>query len=106
MTSSGLCVGSTDKMVFSPKINGIVAIMRRAWYFKGDSCMYCYLTKRAHVSKGDLVLGNHEDPNKTIWSYFRFNNDIGWNNRVTQRMIDVGKCFDINLKRLKEWGAS
>jgi hypothetical protein len=36
----------------------------------------------------------------------KFNNDLGWNNRVTQRMIDVGKHFDINLKTLKEWGAS
>eukprot|EP00957_Ditylum_brightwellii_P055291 4190737-Ditylum_brightwellii.AAC.1 len=64
MTASGLPVGSTVEMVFSPKMNDIVAIMRGAWYFEGDSCMYYYLTKRAHVSKGGLVLGNHEDPNK------------------------------------------
>eukprot|EP00957_Ditylum_brightwellii_P006893 521321-Ditylum_brightwellii.AAC.1 len=48
MTASGLRVGSTDEMVSSPKINDIVAIMRRAWYFGGDSHMYYYLTKRAH----------------------------------------------------------
>eukprot|EP00957_Ditylum_brightwellii_P101264 7716477-Ditylum_brightwellii.AAC.1 len=64
MAASGLRVGSTDDMVFSPKINDIVATMRGAWYFEGDSCMYYYLTKHAYVSKGGLVLGNHEDPNK------------------------------------------
>ena len=69
MTASGLRVGSTDEMVFSPKINDIVAIMRGAWYFEGDSRMYYYLTKRAHVSKGGLVLGNHEDPNKVVPMY-------------------------------------
>eukprot|EP00957_Ditylum_brightwellii_P132846 10130404-Ditylum_brightwellii.AAC.1 len=30
MTASDLCVGSTDEMVFSPKINDIVGIMRGA----------------------------------------------------------------------------
>jgi hypothetical protein len=69
MTASGIRVGSTDEMVFSPKINDIVAIMRGAWYFEGDSRMYYYLTKRAHVSKGGLVLGNHEDPNKVVPMY-------------------------------------
>eukprot|EP00957_Ditylum_brightwellii_P127973 9759537-Ditylum_brightwellii.AAC.1 len=64
MTASGLRVGSTGEMVFSPKINDIVAIMRGAWYFEGESRMYYYLTNRAHVSKGGLVLGNNEDPNK------------------------------------------
>eukprot|EP00957_Ditylum_brightwellii_P034834 2639571-Ditylum_brightwellii.AAC.1 len=146
MTASGLHVGSTDEMVFSPKINYIVAIMRGAWYFEGDSHMYCYLTKRAHVSKGGLVLRNNEDPNKVVPMYHldfimtgnnrgivdnyisrlfgatlevqkyflasllfwldKLNNDLGWNNRVKQRMIDVGKHFDINLKTLKEWSAS
>jgi hypothetical protein len=43
--------------------------MRGAWYFEGDSCMYYYLTKRIHVSKGGLVLGNHEDPNKAVPMY-------------------------------------
>eukprot|EP00957_Ditylum_brightwellii_P006802 515702-Ditylum_brightwellii.AAC.1 len=37
MTESGLRVGSTDKMVFSPKINVTVAVMREAWYFEEDS---------------------------------------------------------------------
>eukprot|EP00957_Ditylum_brightwellii_P122960 9375244-Ditylum_brightwellii.AAC.1 len=64
MTASGIRVGSTDEMVFTPKINDIVAIMRGALYFEGDSRMYYYLTKRAHISKGGLVFGNHEDPNK------------------------------------------
>eukprot|EP00957_Ditylum_brightwellii_P190521 14502013-Ditylum_brightwellii.AAC.1 len=64
MTASGLHVGSTDEMVFSPKMNDIVAIMRGALYFEGDSRMYYYLTKCAHVSKDGLVLGNNEDPNK------------------------------------------
>eukprot|EP00957_Ditylum_brightwellii_P019965 1507395-Ditylum_brightwellii.AAC.1 len=56
-------------MVFSPKINDIVAKIRGAWYFGGDSCMYYYLTKRDHVSKGGLVLGNHEDSNKVVPMY-------------------------------------
>eukprot|EP00957_Ditylum_brightwellii_P192259 14635365-Ditylum_brightwellii.AAC.1 len=64
MTASGLRVGSTDEMVSSPKINDIVTIMRGAWCFEGESCMYYYLTKRAHVSKGGLIPGNHEDPKK------------------------------------------
>ena len=53
----------------SPKINNIVAIMLGARYFEGDSHMYYYLTKRAYVSKGGLVLGNHEDPNKVVPMY-------------------------------------
>eukprot|EP00957_Ditylum_brightwellii_P068862 5227366-Ditylum_brightwellii.AAC.1 len=43
--------------------------MRGAWYFEGDSCMYYYLTNRAHVSKSCLVLGNHEDQNKVVPMY-------------------------------------
>eukprot|EP00957_Ditylum_brightwellii_P179361 13664114-Ditylum_brightwellii.AAC.1 len=66
MTASGLHVGSTDETVFSPKINEIVAIMRRSWYFEGGSHMYYYLTKCANVSEGGLVLGNHEDPYKVV----------------------------------------
>eukprot|EP00957_Ditylum_brightwellii_P080397 6114846-Ditylum_brightwellii.AAC.1 len=69
MTASGLRVGSTDEIVFSSKINDIDAIMRGEWYFEGDSCIYCYLTKHAHVSNGGLVLGNHEDPNKVVPMY-------------------------------------
>eukprot|EP00957_Ditylum_brightwellii_P121366 9255617-Ditylum_brightwellii.AAC.1 len=69
MTASGLRVGSTDEMVFSPRINDIVAITRGAWYFEGDSHMYYYLTKHAHVSKGGLVLRNHEDRNKVVPMY-------------------------------------
>eukprot|EP00957_Ditylum_brightwellii_P054094 4097465-Ditylum_brightwellii.AAC.1 len=69
LTASGLCVGATDEMVFSLKINDSVAIMRRAWYFEGDSCMYYYLKKHAHVSKGRPVLGNNEDPNKVVPMY-------------------------------------
>eukprot|EP00957_Ditylum_brightwellii_P118590 9044349-Ditylum_brightwellii.AAC.1 len=36
---------------------------------EGDSRMYYYLTKCAHVSKGGLVLGNHEDPSKVVAMY-------------------------------------
>eukprot|EP00957_Ditylum_brightwellii_P183478 13976191-Ditylum_brightwellii.AAC.1 len=64
ITASDLHVGSTDEIVFPPKINDIVTIMRGAWHFEGNSQMYYYLTKHAHVSKSGLVLGNHEDPNK------------------------------------------
>eukprot|EP00957_Ditylum_brightwellii_P050562 3834224-Ditylum_brightwellii.AAC.1 len=69
MTTSGLHVGSTDEMVLFPKINDIIAIMRGACYFEGDSHMYYYLTKCACVSKGGLVLGNNEDPNKVVPMY-------------------------------------
>eukprot|EP00957_Ditylum_brightwellii_P198901 15160427-Ditylum_brightwellii.AAC.1 len=69
MATSGLRVCSTYEMVFSPKINGIVTIMRGAWYFEGDSCMYYYLIRHAHVSKGGLVLGNHGDPNNVVPIY-------------------------------------
>ena len=69
MTPSGIRVAATDEMVFCEKINDIVAIMRGGWYFDGESRMYYYVTKRCHVSKGGVVLGNHKDPNRKVPLY-------------------------------------
>ena len=50
------------QMAQHPIINIAVAIVRRGWYFEGESCLFYYITKILHVIQVGLVLINYADP--------------------------------------------
>eukprot|EP00957_Ditylum_brightwellii_P037524 2838371-Ditylum_brightwellii.AAC.1 len=62
MSPSGVRVGASDEMVFSPLLNLSAAIVQGGWALEGKTRLFYYITKHMHVSQASLVLGNHANP--------------------------------------------